>query len=93
MPSYPPKVIIDFYSTSNLLFCLKPKETACTKLGGALPEEISGYVSRNTAANESKKSETDKMLVDSKGPHLELLGVEKQQSSNGTGDGAWANNN
>ena len=30
------------------------------------------------------------MLVDINGPHLELLGGEGQQSSHGTGVGAWA---
>ena len=39
---------------------------------------------------ESKKRDTAKMLVNIKGPHLELLGGEGQQSSNGTGGGAWA---
>ena len=30
------------------------------------------------------------MLVDIKGPHLEIFGGEEQQSSHGTGGGAWA---
>ena len=38
-------IIIDFYFASNFLeFGHSPKETACTKLWGAPPEKISGYV-------------------------------------------------
>ena len=53
MPPDPPRVIIDFYSASNLLcFCHTPKETACTKVWGAPHEEISRYVPGNNTANE-----------------------------------------
>ena len=41
-------------------------------------------------SNESKKRDTAKILIYIKGPHLELLGGERQQSSHGTGGGAWA---
>ena len=54
-PRTPPRVIVDFYSVSNFaLFGVPlPKETACAKVWGALPEKISGHVSQanNIEAN------------------------------------------